>query len=128
MHVDVQHASMSGDGELDGLFAGLQRDALESLELHDGLCDFGDALVNVELRDFVAFVGAGVGDVDADLGSSTGEDLCGLDAEIAKPERRVAQPVAEGIQRLAGAERVGAVGGRLVVVEIGQHRRRSAGR
>ena len=85
-----------------------------------GLRDRGDLLVDVQLRDFVAVARSGVGDVHADFGGSVRDDLRGLDAQVVEAKCRVAQPVAEGKERLARAEGVGAVGRRLVIVEVGQ--------
>ncbi len=72
VHVGVEHGEhVRGDGEFDGfLLAGFQGDALESFQLHDRTGDGGDLLMNVELRDFVAFARAGVGDVHDGFGGA----------------------------------------------------------
>ncbi len=70
------------EGELEGLrFAGLQRDALESLELPDGARRRTPTLVNVYLRHGIAGNATGVGYVDQDLGG-----FACLDARLAEPQ------------------------------------------
>ena len=49
---------------------GLSVTRSKAVQLHHWLRDRCDALVHVELRDFIAFARAGVRDVDADLGRS----------------------------------------------------------
>src|ERR1035438_197784 len=107
--------------EFDGaLFSRLEGDALEGFQLHDRLRDRCQALVQVKLRNFVAFARAGVGDIHAGLGDAADLDLRRLDAQVFELEGGITQAVAERVERLPGAECVSAVVGRFVIVEIGQ--------
>ena len=65
---------MEGDGFL---FAGVEVNPLKADEFLVGLLDGADSLVAVELDDFVAGEGAGVGDVYADIDGAIGSGLVG---------------------------------------------------
>ena len=85
-------------------------------------------LMNVELRHLVAGRASPVlATSTADLGCSAGLNLRGFDAKVFKLERRVAQPEAEGIQRLARAEGVSAIVRKACGCRSRAGRRRSAG-
>ncbi len=75
-HVSAEDGkSIGSDGESYGdFFAGLEMDALEAAEFDDRTSDRADALVNVELGDFVAFARAGVGDIDGKGGGAGGKN------------------------------------------------------
>src|SRR5260370_9100772 len=76
--------------------------------------------MDVKLRNFVAFVRAGVGNVHAHFCGATNLNRFWFDAKIIKTESRIAQAIAKRKQRLPGAEGIAAVGRRLVIVEVGQ--------
>ena len=76
--------------------------------------------MNVQLRNFIALSGACISNVHTNFRRSSRANLRGLDMNIFIPKCRVAQPIAKWIERRSGAERVGSIGGRLVIVKIGK--------
>src|SRR5579863_828618 len=107
--------------EFDGGFlAGLEREAVEAAQRHNGLSDGGELLVDVEFSDLVALAAPGVGDVDADGGCVARLHLRGRDAKVIEAKCGVAEAVAEGEERRAVDEGVAAVARRLVIVIVGK--------
>ena len=102
MHIDVQNRQhFRRDGERHGaLLARLQRNALESLQLHYRLRHRSHALMDVELRNFIALARAGVRYVDTDLCRSRLHDLLRFNLQVVELERGVAEAVAKRKQRL----------------------------
>src|SRR5215469_2424611 len=122
VHVRVEQGkAVRSDRERDRLlFSRPERNALKSLEQFHWPRHRGYLLMNVHLGNFIACTGAGVGYIDADFCGAPGLDLRWLDAQAVELERRIAQPVTEGIERLTGAELVASIVGWLVIVEVGQ--------
>src|SRR5438876_7067085 len=76
--------------------------------------------MNVHLRNFVAFTRSGITYVHSHPGHSAGPDLCRVYLQVFKFEGCVTQSVTKREERLTRAERIAAVGGRLVIVVIGK--------
>src|SRR2546421_1331825 len=82
--------------------AGLERDALEALQLFDGARARGRNVARVELHDLVARARARVLNVNAYVETARGADDARAQPEIRESEGRVAEAVAEGEERRPG--------------------------
>src|SRR5215471_18841989 len=78
---------------------GRERHALEALELLERARDRAHLVAHVELHGLVAGARAGVADVDGYAHVAALADVIELEARLADLERRVAQSVAERVER-----------------------------
>src|ERR1700712_2833467 len=84
----------------------LERDALEAPQVAIGPSDFRCRVANVELNDFVASALARVRHVDLHRDRTVGRQRRRAGAKPLVSEGRVAQPMAEGIERLTLEETI----------------------
>src|SRR6267142_260321 len=78
-----------------------ERDALETFQFPHWTRSAAKLLMHIELGDFIRCGGPGVFHVEADLDTLAGLDLRLADLEIGERERRIAQAVAERLERRA---------------------------
>src|SRR2546421_3571125 len=96
----VEAELFARDGEVKrAALAGLERDALESLQLFDGARARGRNVARVELYDLVARAPARVLHVNAYVETSRGVDARRAQSKVRQAEGRVAEAVAEGEER-----------------------------
>src|SRR5882672_370038 len=122
MHVEIEKRELiEAESELycPGL-ARFDRDPPEAAQFLDGAGDRTYFIADIELYYFITANFAGVAHVYADLGLSRSPNGCGVEMEIAVFECRVAQAPSEWEQRLRGGAEVSALGGRLLIVVVGE--------
>ena len=88
--------------------------AVKPAELADRVARGGVGIAQVQLHDLIAGALAGVGHLDLDGQRLVGGNRCLAQPQVVISERRVAQPVAEGVERLAPEVAVGAVRHRVI--------------
>src|ERR1019366_10569638 len=103
MHVDVEYRQrFRSDGECHSSFlTRLQRNAFEALQLHYGLGDRSNSLVNVKLWHFIALARSGIGHIHAYLRCPRLHNLLRLDLHAVELKRGVTESKSQRKQRLA---------------------------
>src|SRR5438477_7673940 len=88
--------------------------------MHDGRCDGTHALMNVELRDLIAWARACISEIDLNFRCPLRPYSLRLNADIFKRKGCVAQAIAERKQRIDVVEQIPAACRWLVIVIVGK--------